>query len=148
MNSMTDPCFVDSNVLVYARDRAEPGKQSRAHLWLEHLWQSHLGRVSTQVLVEFYVTATQKIKPGMEREMARRDVRRFLTWQPAVIDRAMIERAWSIQDRHVLSWWDSLVVAAAQILRCRYLLTEDLSAGQRFDELEVVNPFEKLPEDF
>lgn len=145
---MTGPYFVDSNVLVYSKDASEPAKQTQAGEWLQFLWKERVGRLSVQILGEFYVTVTQKLSRGLTREAAREEVRDLLAWEPAVIDLTMIERAWSIQDRHVLSWWDSLIVAAAQILGCRYLLTEDLSAGQHLDDLEVVNPFEKSPEDF
>lgn len=60
--------FVDTNVLVYARDISEPEKQRRASEWLAHLWRSREGRLSVQVLQEYYVTLTQKLKPGLPRE--------------------------------------------------------------------------------
>lgn len=146
-NSMTDPFFVDSNVLIYARDAGTPAKQARAAQWLEFLWRQRAGRMSTQILSEFYVTVTQKLRPGLARTEAREEVGQYLVWQPASVNTETIQRAWSIQDRFSVSWWDSLIVASAQGLGCRYLLTEDLTSGQRLDELEVINPFERLPED-
>jgi predicted nucleic acid-binding protein len=138
---MPDPIFVDTNVLVYARDTSEAEKQPKADAWMSHLWSTRAGRLSIQVLHEFYVTVTQKLRPGLDREIARQEVRDLMTWRPLLLDRALTEGAWGVQDRHGLSWWDSLIVSAAQIAGCRYLLTEDLSDGQRYDDVVVVNPF-------
>ena len=70
---MSDNVFVDANVLVYVRDATEPAKQEMAERWLREFWSSGNGRISIQVLQEFYVTATQKLQPGMTR--ARRPAR-------------------------------------------------------------------------
>jgi predicted nucleic acid-binding protein len=63
-----------------------------------------------------------------------------------IADAALLERGWKIQDRFQLSYWDALIVAAAKAASCRYLLTEDLQAGQSLDGIEVVNPFLRGPE--
>jgi len=140
-----EPCFVDTNVLVYARDASETRKQPLAMTWIEALWEQHLGRLSFQVLAEFYVTVTQKLDPGMSRHDARAELRDLMAWRPIAIDGAVMDRAFALQDRFRLSWWDAQIVAAAQLLGCRYLLSEDLAAGQRFDGLEVVDPFRHPP---
>ena len=145
---MPEPIFVDTNVLVYARDTSEGDKQARANAWVTHLWRMRAGRLSVQVLHEFYVTVTQKLRPGLDREIARDEVRDLLTWRPLLLDRALTEGAWAIQDRHGLSWWDSLVVSAAQVAGCRYLLSEDFSDGHYYDDLLVVNPFLRDPGSF
>jgi predicted nucleic acid-binding protein len=142
---MAAEVFVDSNVLVYARDASEPEKQEKALAWMERLWSSGAGRLSFLVLQEFYVTATEKLKPGLNIAHARSDVRSLLTWRPIPIDGRVIEGAWSIQDRFRLSWWDALIVSAAQIGGCRYLLSEDFQEGQRFGSLRVVHPFRTSP---
>lgn len=139
-------CFVDTNVLVYARDASEGSKQVRAAAWMETLWSTRAGRLSAQVLSEFYVTVTQKLEPPMAPVDARADVHDLLAWRPAAIGGATLERAFVVQDRWGLSWWDALIVASAQLQGCRYLLTEDLQLGQRFDDLEVVSPFAAVPE--
>lgn len=139
------PVFVDTNVLVYSRDASAAEKQRRAREWLEALWRSRRGRLSRQVLHEYYVTVTQKLSPGMPRVEARADVRAFETWQPLASDLALLERAWSLQDSYAISFWDSLVVAAAMAAGCSHLLSEDLQAGQRFGELEVTDPFTTAP---
>jgi len=143
---MTVKVFVDSNVLVYARDASEPGKQEKALAWMERLWTPGTGCLSFQVLQEFYVTVTEKLKPGLDAGHARSDVRSLLTWHPVPIDGRVIEGAWAIQDRFRLSWWDALIVSAAQTGNCLYLLSEDFQEGQKFGSLCVINPFRSDPE--
>ena len=142
---MSGRVFVDTNVLVYSRDSTEAGKQRLALDWLTHLWKERAGRVSFQVLQEFYVTVTDKLDPGMDPATARRDVRSLLAWNPVPVDARMVEIAWTVQDRFSLSWWDALIVAAAQVADCGYLLSEDLQEGQEFGPLRVVNPFRTAP---
>jgi predicted nucleic acid-binding protein len=138
------PVFVDSNVFLYAVDEADPNKQQIARKWREELWKSRRGRVSFQVLGEFYVNAVRK-RPAT-REEAWAEVRDLLAWNPVVTDAALLERGWKLQERYQLSYWDALIVAAANAASCRYLLTEDLQAGQQLDGVEVVNPFVRSPE--
>lgn len=137
------PVFVDSNVFLYALDEADPNKQKAARSWRAELWRSHRGRVSFQVLGEFYVNAVRK-RPAA-REEARAEVRDLLAWNPVVTDAVLLERGWELQDRYRLSYWDALIVAAAKAVSCRYLLTEDLQSGQALDGIEVVNPFLRAP---
>lgn len=144
---MTTKVFVDTNVLVYRRDASEPGKQERALAWMTYLWNLRLGRLSFQVLQEFYVTVTAKLDPGLDRETARGDVRALLAWQPLAADARMMEGAWNLQERFRLSWRDALVVAAAQAADCRYLLSEDFQEHQDLGGVKVVNPFQGVPED-
>jgi len=144
---MTARVFVDSNVLVYSFDQREPEKLARARMWLDYLWAARTGRVSFQVLQEFYVTANRKLKPGLDAETARRVVRSLWAWQPIATDEQSFVAAWGIQDRFQLSWWDALIVAAARSAGCSVLLTEDLQHGQSLDGVRVVDPFQVLPED-
>jgi predicted nucleic acid-binding protein len=133
------PVFVDSNVFLYAMDEAHPHKQRIASNWRAELWKTRRGRVSFQVLGEFYVNAVRK--QSVASHEARAEVRDLLAWNPVVTDAALLERGWKIQDRYQLSYWDALIVAAAGASSCCYLLTEDLQAGQKLDGIEVVNPF-------
>ena len=141
---MTAPVFVDSNIFLYAMDEADPGKQQAARRWRAELWKNRLGRVSFQVLSEFYVNAV-RLKPAA-RDDARAEVRDLLAWNPVIVDAAVLERGWKVQDRYQLSYWDALIVAAAMVASCGYLLTEDLQPGQKLDGVEVVNPFLRGPE--
>lgn len=140
---MTAPVFVDSNIFLYAVDDADPRKQQVARDWRAELWKSRLGRVSFQVLNEFYVNA-MRLKPAASDE-ARAEVRDLLAWKPVVVDAAVLERGWKLQDRYRLSYWDALIVAAAKTASCGFLLTEDLQDGQKLDGVEVVNPFLRGP---
>jgi predicted nucleic acid-binding protein len=141
-------CFVDTNVFVYARDASEPEKQARARQWVETLWKSRCGRTGIQVLNEYYVAVTQKLDPGLEADEAWQDVEDLLAWNPTIVDAALMNRGRDVVDRFSLSWWDALIVAAAQASNCRYLLTEDLQDGQKMDGTQILNPFRITPQDF
>jgi predicted nucleic acid-binding protein len=136
---MSAPVFVDSNVFLYALDEADPKKQQAARNWRAALWRSRRGRVSFQVLGEFYVNAVRK-QPAA-RDEVRAEVRDLLAWNPVIADAALLEQGWKFQDRYQLSYWDALIVAAAKVSACHYLLTEDLQRGQKLEGIEVVNPF-------
>ena len=138
--------FVDTNVLLYAEDRAHTGKHAVARTWLRELWLRRSGRLSTQVLNEFYVTATRKLKPPMPPGDARAEVRRLQRWQPWVVDHATVESAWAVESRFGVNCWDALMVAAAQQQGCDYLLTEDLQHEQLMDGVRILNPFLVGPE--
>ena len=133
--------FVDTNVLVYGEDRSDPAKHLAARDWLGVLWMRRCGRVSTQVLNEFYVVTTHKLKPAMALGDARAEVRRYQRWQPWVVDHATVETAWAIEARFNVHYWDALMLAAAQQQGCHIMLTEDLQHGQLVDGLRIVNPF-------
>ncbi len=139
------PVFVDTNVLVYLRDSRVPEKQACCAEWLAYLWDSRAGRLSAQVLEEYYATVTAKLDPGLPVSEAREDVLALSTWAPRSVDLDLVEQAWDVQDRWGFSFWGSLVVAAAKAQGCRVLLTEDLSHGQELDGLRVVSPFEEGP---
>ena len=72
---------------------------------------------------------------------ARQIVEALSLWNPIRIDLAILRRAWLVEDRFRLFWWDALIVAAAQASECTVLLTEDLQDGQLLDGLRVVDPF-------
>ena len=139
---MTGPVFVDTNVFVYLHDDSEPQKKTRADKWISLLVRDRSGRVSFQVLQELYATLTSKRRLKVDVEEARLIVRELAVWQPVAVDLAMLKRAWVLQDRFPLSWWDALIIAAAQTCECKVLLTEDLQHGQEFGAVRVVNPFD------
>src|ERR1700688_4744159 len=91
---MTAPVFVDTNVFLYALDPADLKKQRAAGAWRDHLWKNRLGRISFQVLQEFYVKATQKWPEG--RDEARAEVKDLLAWHPVTLDAAILERGWKL----------------------------------------------------
>lgn len=138
--------FVDTNVLVYHRDSTEPQKQRQAALWMAYLWEAGAGRVSQQVLQEYYVTVTRKLEPGLSVDEAREDVAALSAWNPLAPDAELLEDAWAIEDRYGLSFWDALIAAAARRLGCTTLLTEDLQDGQELGNLTVRSPFSAPPD--
>ena len=138
--------FVDTNVLLYADDGADRVKHQRARDWLAALWVRRCGRVSTQVLNEYYANATRKLTPPVKQGDARAEVRRYQHWKPWQIDHQTVETAWAIEARFQLDWWDSLIVAAAQHQGCRFVISEDLQHGQQIDSVQIINPFQVGPE--
>lgn len=138
---MIDPVFVDTNVFIYARDAAEPAKRARAREWLTSLWRENLGRTSVQVLSEFYVNVTRKLANPVTPAAAWREVESLLAWGPQPIDAALLSRARKVEQRWRLSWWDAMIVAAAQLQDCALLLTEDLQDRAVFGGVAVRNPF-------
>ena len=144
---MTALVFVDTNVLLYACDAAEPAKQRLAAQWIERLWGERAGRLSVQVLSEFYVNVTRKLKPGMSSDAAWEVLESYLPWEPLAIDATVLNHARDIERRFGLNWWDSTVVAAAQVQGCEILLTEDLQHGMHMGGLVVRNPFKVQAEE-
>ena len=136
---MTGLCFVDANVLVYVRDPRDPAKQARAKAWHEHLWRERRARTSMQVLSEYYVNV--KRLGGVAAGELWKSVERYFAWNPQAIDEPLLRRAREIEERWKLSWWDSMVVAAAQLQDCALLLTEDLQDGAAFGNVTVRSPF-------
>jgi predicted nucleic acid-binding protein len=136
--------FVDANVLVYARDPRDPAKRTRAAQWLESLWQHRNGRTSCQVLSEFYSVATRKLR--VPPDQAWDEAARYLAWSPRAVDTVLLARARDVERRYGISWWDSMIVAAAQLQDCVVLLTEDLQDGMVFGTLAVRSPFSSVLE--
>ena len=141
---MIGPVFVDTNVFVYLHDDSEPEKKLRADAWITFLVGHRSGRLSFQVLQEFYAILTRKLKLGFEEGEPQKIVRELASWQPIPIDLAVLEHAWLLEEHYALSWWDALIVAAAQTCECEVLLTEDLQHGQMFSAVRVVDPFKSL----
>ena len=133
--------FVDTNVFLYARQAREPVKQRLALAWIDRAWREQSGRTSVQVLSEYYVNVTRKIDPPRHPQDAWEDVRDLMTWNPIPVDRALLEAGHIVEARYRLGWWDSLIVAAAQLQGCALLLTEDLQDGASYGGVTVRSPF-------
>jgi predicted nucleic acid-binding protein len=136
---MTGPCFVDANVFICSRDPRDPRKRSLAAQWLDHLWRERQGRTSAQAMAEYYAALSQKL--GMAPGLAWQYVERYFAWSPQPVDEALLRRAHEIELRYKLSWWDSMIVAAAQLQNCALLLTEDLQDGAVFGAVTARSPF-------
>ena len=133
--------FVDTNVLVYAYDRAAESKHVRARELVGELWNAGRGTLSTQVLQEFYVNVRRKARPPLPPEDARALVADYLAWDPIVNDGAAVLEAVDAAHRHRLSFWDALIVVAAVKSGASVLYSEDLNHGQMFESVQVLNPF-------
>lgn len=140
--------FVDTSILVCARDSTAGQNQAHADQWITHLWRTRTGRLSVQVLWEYYDTVTRRMHPGLEPSVAREDIRDLQAWQPIAPDDSVLEATWGLEAQAGLGFWDALVVGTAQAAGCRFLLTGTLAHGRRFDTLEVVNPFDGPPPPF
>ncbi len=138
--------FVDTSVLILSEDGARPGEQALVLAWLRELWQRRAGRVSTQVLNDFYRLVTTRLLPAMPNGDARAEVRRYQRWQPWAIDHATVESAWSIESRFGLAYPDALVVAAAKAQGCEVLLSLELAHGLQLDSVQILNPLQAAPE--
>jgi len=138
---MTGPCFVDANVFVYAGDARDAAKQRSAIAWLDALWEAQFGRTSAQVLSESYVVLARLARTSGLTQDPWRSVQKYFVWNPLAIDESVLRRAHEIEQRHRISWWDSMIVAAAQIQDCALLLTEDLQDGGIYGTVTVRSPF-------
>lgn len=137
---MTDRVFVDTNVWVYAVDRADPVKQARAR---EVLDPTHGASIvtSAQVLGEFYATVTRKLASPLAPGDAAGMVERMRRLQVVEIDADRVGAAIEGSRSWQLSYWDALIVVTAQAAGCSRLLTEDLAAGSSYGAVSVENPF-------
>ena len=134
--------FLDTNVLVYAIDLADPVKRDVSLDLIQKHLKSGTGVISTQVLQEFYSAATKKLKIApIDARTYDRDFRAFRIVQlsPTLIEQG-IDRSISSQ----VSFWDALILVAAANAGCDELLTEDLSDGQIVDGVRIANPFRTL----
>jgi predicted nucleic acid-binding protein len=141
MNDEAGLEFVDTNILVYAHDLSAGEKYECARSLLELLWESKTGCLSIQVLQEFYITTSVKIKIPLPSETAADLISALAEWRvhrPEVKD---ILRAIEIQHRHQISFWDAMVVCSASALGCDILWSDDLDNGQVYEGVRVVNPF-------
>lgn len=136
---MSGPSFVDSNVLVYADDRSEPHKRDTARQLLRRLLRDGSGKLSLQVLQEYFSVATRKL--AVSAPAARRKVALFARFDVVPIGLDDVLAAIDLHQLHALSFWDALIIRAALLAGCRRVYSEDLQHGWKHEGLEVVNPF-------
>jgi predicted nucleic acid-binding protein len=131
--------FFDTNVLVYVEDHGSPAKQVRARDTLERTRRAGETVLSTQVLQEYFVTVTRKLR--VSPQIARTKVQILARCDVVRTDVEDIVAAIDLHHLHGLAFWDALIVRCAIRGGCSVLYTEDLQPGRRFDGVEVVNPF-------
>lgn len=138
---MTTEHFVDTNVLVYAHDRGGGRKSEVARDLVRRLWDERSAAISTQVLQELYVNVRRKAEKPISRDEAAALVSDYLAWEVVVNTERSVVDAIALEERHQISFWDALIVRAAQTAGASILYSEDLSHGQSYGTLRVINPF-------
>lgn len=138
---MSDRYFVDTNILMYAHDTTAGEKHHRAKALVEQLWENRSGVVSTQVLQELAVNLRRKAKKPLDASAAREIVSDYLAWQVVVNGGDSILEALDFEARYQVSFWDALILQAAHASGATTLYSEDLSDGQRYGGVRVMNPF-------
>ena len=138
---MSDRCFVDTTILVYAHDRSAGFKHQRARLLIEDLWKSGQGVLSTQVLQELCINVRRKATRPLSVEEARRLIQDYLSWEIVVNTPASVIQALDIEARYKISFWDALILQAAESSGVAILYSQDLTAGQNYGSVRAVNPF-------
>jgi len=137
---MSDRYFVDTNILMYAHDTSTGAKHERAKALIEKLWRDRTGVVSTQVLQELSVNLRRKAGRPLDVKATREIVADYLTWQVIVNGGESILEAIDLEVRYQISFWDALVLQAAHASGAEVLYSEDLSDGQTYGPVRVINP--------
>jgi predicted nucleic acid-binding protein len=141
---MPDKYFVDTNILMYAHDRSAGLKHDRARQVIERLWISGQGVLSTQVLQELCINLRRKIARPLPVEEVRRLIQDYLSWEIVVNTPASVLQALEIEVRYKTSFWDALVLQAAESAGAAVLYSEDLASGQKYGPVQVTNPLTDL----
>jgi predicted nucleic acid-binding protein len=138
---MSGKGFVDTNVLVYAQNRTAGVKYDVARNLLPELWESQRGVLSTQVIQEFCATLLRKIPRPLDYDAVVEVLDDYIRWETVVNTPQATLEALCLQQRHQLFFWDALSVRAAHVAEAEVLYSEDMSHGQRYGSVRVINPF-------
>ena len=130
--------FIDTNILIYSIDSSEKRKLKRSRELLKSLIKSRTGVISTQVMQEFYVTCVKKLK--IEPKSAKKMLGTLGVFEVVDVVSKTIEEAVDISILNEVSFWDSLIIAAAVNANCEELWTEDLNSGQKINGVAILNP--------
>jgi len=137
---MAEKYFVDTNILIYAHDRSAGLKHERARQLIERLWTSGQGVLSTQVLQELCVNLRRKVANPVPVDEIRGLIRDYLSWEIVVNTPEAVIQALEIEVRYKTSFWDALILQAAEQSGAAVLYSEDLAAKQTYGTVRVVNP--------
>jgi len=131
--------FIDTNVFIYALDQKDEKKQELARKTIRRVVESHQPVISTQVIQEFHVVASDKLK--VDPIVLKSIIHNFHNMEVVNNDLELVEQAIDISILFRLSFWDSLVIAAAEKANCECVLSEDLNSGHSYRGVKVINPF-------
>ena len=137
---MSDRAFVDTNILMYAHDSTAGAKHETARMLVEELWRTRSGILSTQVIQELCVNLRRKTRLQLETAKVREIVTTYLAWELYINTGLSVLEALDIESRYRISFWDALIVQAASASGATILYSEDLSDGQAYGSVRVVNP--------
>lgn len=136
---MNAEVFFDTNVLVYAA--LGIGKEERKRQRAVDLIKSEDFGTSAQVLQEFYVTVVRKAARPLSALQASEWIEQWTQFPCQAIDRQLVQVAIEWSQRYAISYWDAAILAAAAALGARTVYSEDLSHGQMYGSVRVINPF-------
>jgi predicted nucleic acid-binding protein len=130
--------FLDTNILIYQMDSRDVVKQKKCRELVRALVLKHEAVISTQILQEFYVacTAKLKVKPILVKGM----MHGLQNMEVVTVGPDLINEAIDTSVQYQISFWDSLVVVSAESAKCQYLITEDLNGGQVIRSVKIQNP--------
>jgi predicted nucleic acid-binding protein len=132
--------FVDTNIFIYAHDRAAGVKHEHARKLIEHLWTTGQGALSTQVLQELCVNLRRRVAHPLPDDEIAKLIEDYLSWEIVTNTPQAIVAALWLESRYKISYWDALILNAAESCGATILYSEDLSHRQRYGTVEVVNP--------
>ncbi len=137
---MMEKYFVDTNILVYAYHRAAGLKRERSRQLIERLWTTGQWVLSTQVLQELCVNLRRKVAPPLPADEIRLLIQDYLSWEVVVNTPASVIQALEIEVRYKISFWDALILHAAESCGAAVLYSEDLATGQKYGPIQVIDP--------
>jgi predicted nucleic acid-binding protein len=142
---MADKYFVDTNILIYAHDRSNSqgraaSKHELARQLIESLWLSGRGVLSTQVLQELCVNLRRKVARPLASSEIRGLIEDYMSWEIVTTTPQSVIQALEIESRYKTSFWDALILQAAEQAGAGILYSEDLAPGQSYGPVRVVNP--------
>ena len=143
---MTGRILVDTNLLIYCYDRAEPVKQMRALETLDALRSAGAGVLSTQILAEFFINVTRKVPEPLSIEDACERIDHYLeSWEVLDVTTTVVKHAVRAVRQHRLNYWDAQIWAVAFVHQIPFVLSEDFQSGRVLEGVRFLNP---LPPDF
>jgi predicted nucleic acid-binding protein len=132
--------LIDTNILIYALDPAEPEKRATSADLLRRAIANHTLALSPQNLNECYkiLALRRRLVPAVA---ARTYLMHLLPWCIAPLDARTTAKAWAVQDEASLEWWDALLVASALMVGCKLFISEDMQDGRVISGMRILNPF-------
>lgn len=141
---MSDKCFVDTNILVYAYNIDEKEKHDPASALIKKLWDQKTGALSLQVLQEFYVTVTQKIEKPISFDKAKQIIEDYIAaWEILEPTAKTLLVALEAKDKYQFHFWDAMIFAAAKEVGAGVVYTEDFQHGREIEGVQFINPFRR-----